>query len=116
VRTQNVQIVTNGDLSAASVTSSVVLLENIAGYTVQCILTGSPVGVLKLQLSCDFGTDLAGTGVANWTDLTGYTANITAASGVAFNADFSNYRWVRLVYTRTSGTGSLNARINIKGV
>lgn len=120
MRFDNTLIINAGDL-ASDVTSEAVTLESMFGYAIQCVLTGAPVGALKLQASCDIGTNAAsasaaGTGITNWNDLTGTTTAISAAGTFLFNQDAQYYKWVRVVYTATSGTGAISARINSKGV
>ena len=115
MRTQNKQIITNGDLSG-NVTAPAILLENIYGYSVQAVLTGSPVGSIKLQASDDEGTDLIGGGVTNWTDITESITAVTTSGNIIWNVTSSFYRWARVVYVFTSGSGTLNARFNIKGL
>lgn len=107
------QIVTNGDMSLASIESEAVLLDQIIGYAVQCVCTGSPVGTLKLQVSCDLTDDK--TRIVNWDDLDSSSTAISAAGITTYNVDMQYYKWFRLVYTRTSGSGVLNAVYNAKG-
>lgn len=85
----------------------------------QAVWTGAPVGTLYVQTSNDVGQTLPdGTvgGITNWTT---YTGSATAAGGAA--GDFAwhiwatGFKWVRLAYLFTSGSGTLNARVNQKG-
>lgn len=85
----------------------------------QAVWTGSPVGNLYVQTSNDVGQTLPDgtvTGLTNWTT---YTGSVQAAGGSA--GDFAWYiwaagfKWARLAYTFTSGSGTLNARVNEKG-
>jgi hypothetical protein len=69
--------------------------------SVQAVWTGTPTGTLKLQLSDD------PTATA-WTDFSG---SATAVSGAAdsFEWSFDNaVSFVRVVYTATSGAGTLD--------
>jgi len=101
-----------GDM-AASINSDAVLIDQIYGYAVQCVFTGSPVGTLKIQTSCDIlqGTEV----VSTWTDLAGATFAVSAAGNASFNYDAQYYQYFRVVYTRTSGTGALSITYNGKG-
>lgn len=81
--------------------------------------TGTPVGTLKVQVSNDrvsvSTTSDPAANVVNWTDYTGSTTTVNGAGDVLYNMTFAGYRWARLVYTRTSGTGTLNASFSGKG-
>lgn len=105
-------------LSAASMatdlTSDITILAQKTGASYDLVWTGAPVGTFSVEISNSVtqGSDGAITG-GNWTPVTLSTA-ITAA-GTADNA-FINLAGleayaVRLVYTRTSGSGSVTALI-----
>lgn len=105
-----------------NITSNGIYLANIFSYAIQAIWTGggTPVGTFKLQGSNDNGesgtTTLGATQPTNWTDITTSSQAITGNSGsVLYDAASCGYRWVRLVYTRTSGTATLSANMNTKG-
>lgn len=92
-------------------------LENMLGYSIQAIFTGAPVGTLKLQGSDDWTPDaqFVQPPPTNWTDITGSSTAVSAAGSVLFNTANSYYRWVRAVYTATSGSGTLTIQVNAKG-
>lgn len=113
------QIVTSGDMSAATVNSIGINLQQLSTWCIQAVFTGSPSGTFKIQVSCDMvvvgtGADPA-SNVVNWTDYTGSSQVISAAGNFLWDTSDAGYQWVRLVYTKTSGTGSLNAVFNGKG-
>jgi hypothetical protein len=97
-------------------------IENFDGFSLSAVVTGASSldGTLKLQGSNDMGAS-AGTGgagirgVTNWFDLSG-TETINANGIKAWNHTNAWFRWVRVVYTRVGGSGSLALRINAKGV
>jgi hypothetical protein len=100
-----------------------VYLGHIAQYAIQLVFTGTPTGTLSLQCSNDPGHPNAqsiteqSTDVVNWTDISGSSQVITAAGNHTWNAENIGYRWVRVVYTRVSSTGSLTSAVaNLKGV
>lgn len=121
MRFDQTQIITSGDMSG-SLTSIGIDINQMFGYTVQAVWTGSsPTGTFKLQISNDMVNDYMGSSnpaanVTNWTDYSGSSQAITASGDFAWIVSDSNYKWVRLVYTRTSGTGTLNAILTAKGV
>jgi len=99
-----------------------VWLGHIAQYAVQLAFTGSPNGSFKLQASNDKGRINSATNVvqvsdlAVWTDITGSTALVTAAGDIMWDAENIGYNWVRIIWTATSGSGSLtSARVYVKG-
>lgn len=100
-----------------------VWLGHIAQYAIQIVFTGTPSGDFKLQCSNDPGhidgqtKAVQARNITNWTDITGSSITVSAAGDITWNAENVGYLWVRVVYTRTAGTGSLtSARINVKGV
>lgn len=103
----NEQIVINGDMSG-DVTSDAQEIKEVKGYAIQAIWSAgsTPVGSTKLQASLD-GT--------NYTDIDGSSISVSGNSGSNFyNIELANYPYVRLVYTRTSGSGTLNVSISAK--
>lgn len=81
----------------------------------QFVLTGTHQGTLKLQVSND-QTDSSGS-VTNWTDYDTSnfsTSVVDADTGILWDVVDLNYKWCRVVYTRTSGTGSVSANVQLK--
>lgn len=122
MRVNNVAIFTNGDMSLGSLTSQAFSLFQVYIWNAQFVFTGAPVGTLSVQVSSDPGMDTAGfpPQPTHWTTLTQPAPNtlpvaIAAAGDADINSDPAGYNWVRFVYTKTSGTGSLNGRLNTKG-
>jgi hypothetical protein len=104
-------------MSTATLTSTPVRLESVDRYSIQAVYTGAPVGSLKLQASNDplpTGTGAAES-VTNWTDITGSTEAVAAAGSSLWVDLAAVFQWVRVYYTKTSGTGTLSARIVVKG-
>lgn len=94
-------------------------LDNVV-YVLSWPATGSPNGTFAVQVSEDYTVSSTGT-VTNsgtWVPIT-LSATITAAS-VADNAliDLNQLpsSWVRIVYTRSSGTGTLTGYVSGKAV
>lgn len=102
--------------------SNAIFLGHVDRYAIQLIFTGSPNGSFKLQASNDIGeaqkNTEAGRGstIVNWTDISGSTQNVNSAGDHMWSAEIAPYRWVRVVWERTAGTGSLESiRLNTKG-
>ncbi len=97
-------------------------LRHVVNYSSQMAWDGTLNGMLKLQLSNDYGnTDNGGTMAANalphWTDITGSEQLIAGAGDHAWQVQNSGYLWVRVVWAPASGTGNLtNARFSTKGM
>jgi hypothetical protein len=79
------------------------------------------VGTVKIQMSndiCTFGNVAASFTPTNWTDIA--SASVAVASGVAANPIVISqmcFRWIRAVYTRTSGgSTTIAVQINSLGV
>lgn len=107
------QVLSAGDMSTSitSAPTNVQMIDN-AGYSLSW--SGTPVGAFSFQCSADYtpGTFPSDYPVnaGTWTTMT-LSANITA-SGSPDNAyvdlTLLSAPWIRVVYTRTSGSGSLS--------
>lgn len=91
---------------AASSASNYAELLNYDSFSVHVIITGAPVGTLKLQSSND--------GV-NWEDVPDSSYAVSAAVTVMYNCVEQEYAYFRLSYTRASGSGTINAFATLKG-
>lgn len=95
------------------------LLAHAWGYSIQAIFTGSPVGAIKLQGSSDPVPDAnfaaANYPVVNWTDIANSSTSVTGSGTVAYDVVKSAYNWVRVVYTASSGTGTITVQYVTKG-
>jgi hypothetical protein len=95
------------------------LVAYVFGYNIQLIIAGTPVGVVSLQGSSDpvpeANFKVPSFTVANWTDIAGSSQNVTGAGTLDYNMADSYYNWVRVIYTSTSGTGTITVRLNTKG-
>lgn len=99
----------------SSLTSDVTIITNLTGVGYDLNWTGAPVGTFSVEISNTYSLNYDGSvrNAGNWTPVT-LSSPITAA-GSADNA-FINMAGlecyaIRLRYTRTSGTGTLNAVI-----
>lgn len=114
-----VHVITNGSM-AGNITSAVVEIKNQDNIGIQMIWTGAPVGTFAVQVSMTFQEDSFGnvTNPGTWTSIPLTPAITAAGSGDNAYIDLNQLSapYVRVVYTRTSGTGTLNAFIDGKGV
>lgn len=89
----------------ASITSDPINLSTKDAFAVHAIYTGSPVGTISLEASID--------GVS-YSTIAGSSTTISGASDVFLNVKEANYMWARLVYSFTSGSGSLTAHYSTR--
>lgn len=108
---------------AGDATSDIFYIGHMALFTAQFVVTGStPAGTFKVQVSCDAGSPTATlkaqqtAGVTNFSDFVNATKAITDVGVYNINVVDSGACWARIVYTRSSGSGSAATRINAKGV
>ena len=95
-------------------------------WSIQVEWTGAPVGSFTIQVSNDIvpvapitgnpvGPDPAAN-VVNWSTYTGSTVVVSGSAGNwMYISQLGPYRWVRLAYTATSGSGSMSAVMFGKG-
>jgi len=80
---------------------------NLAGIQAVWAGGGSPVGDFSIEVSND-EVDAVGS-VTNWTTYSGSVISITTDGDLFYNLANIGFRYIRLSYARTSGTGTLNA-------
>lgn len=92
-------------------------------YSIQLVFTGTPGGSFSLQASNDTGSidathpDVSTHGVMNWTDVQDSPVTVAAAGDLMYDVRIAGYNYVRVIYTRTSGTGTITvARAYVKGL
>ena len=116
------KIVAAGDLSAATVTSPVTQVNYHDNLVYQCNITGSPVGTLAMQASDDYlAINTAGgqtnvINAGNWVTISGMTAAVTTAETIIFDCNQLAPMSIRLLYTKTSGTGAIDIYVSGKQV
>ena len=116
MQTGNFPILTNQSMGA-TFSSNPIMLTREWCISIQAVWTGSPVGNFTVEVSDDDGSDQFGTGVTNWDTYAGSTSAAGGAAGIlTYAISDVSFKWARLKYTRASGTGTVNARANIKGV
>lgn len=97
---------------AADIASDPVTLTFEDNTDIQCKWTGTPTGVLAVQISLD-PTNL-GWQTVSFGPAPDQPAG--SASGNYFSINQTGTAFIRLIYTRTSGTGTLSAKISAKSV
>lgn len=111
----NKQIITAGDASQATVTSLVLNIQGLDNIGIQAnIASGTPTGTFDVQVSADHKEDNLGNVITagNWVSIgTTYRQAITSGSPAQtyFDLNQLSSQYVRLLYTKGSGTGSIDA-------
>lgn len=112
------QTITAGDMSAASITSAVTNIETHDNIAIQLNFTGTPVGTFAVEVSVDYERDSHGNVIdsGTWVPITLSPAPAAAGADGSILIDLNQLAspWIRVVYTKTSGTGSLDAFISAK--
>lgn len=113
------QTITNGSM-AGSLTSTVTNIQFLDAIGVQFNFTGTPTGSFQVQVSADYAQDDNGNVqvAGNWVNMTLSPAPVASGSADSIYIDIrsTSAPWMRLVYTRSSGSGTLNAFITAKAI
>jgi hypothetical protein len=113
-----VKVISAGNMGAASITSSVLNIQNQDNLGIQFIWTGTPTGTFGFEVSLNHKEGPNGNTLVegDWSPI---AIPGIVASGSAGNAYVGLNQvgapFIRVTYTRTSGTGTLNAYISAKG-
>jgi len=117
-------VITSGDMSQASITSSVTIIQQLSMISYGFSWSGSsPIGTIAIQVSNDYAVDAGGTvtNTGSWATLDleygGSVVSSVPVSGSTGNGvvDVETGAYaIRAVYTKTSGTGTLQCKINAK--
>ncbi len=113
------KVITNGDMSQSSITSSVTIINRMPNISYSVSWTGSsPVGTITVQESNDYSLNPDGSvrnaGTWNTMALSGSaTVSGNADNGIIKLSQVPSFA-IRLVYTGSSGTGTLNAVVTGK--
>lgn len=110
-------VITNGNMGSASLTSLVTIIQklSIVSYDIAWSAGSTPVGDITVEVSNTYSLDASGA-VANagtWTAIAlSSPIHITGNSGNAFVSlsELGAYA-IRVKYTRTSGSGTLNVTV-----
>lgn len=112
------QVITNGNMASPSITSHVTIVQMMTMISYDISWAGSsPVGLIVAQISNTYSENADGTvrNAGNWTNIPLTLAAVTGNTGVGFIEvpDNTSYA-IRLQYTATSGTGTMQAFVKGK--
>lgn len=103
-----------------TLTSEAVSIAHQDNVGIQLHWTGTPTGDFSVQISSTHEEDASGTVFVPGDWVTLPVSPAIVASGAADDAYIDlnqmSAQWVRVVYTRTSGTGALTAAVVAKGI
>ena len=117
MRTGPIILLSSGDMSQATLTSIPLDVRWMVLGSIQAVISGSPTGTLKLQMSI-LSPAMNGhpaTVGQTWTDVASSSISVSGAGSDAWNITDIGYPWLQVVYTMASGTGSLNLYAWVKG-
>lgn len=104
-----------GYTTSGSFTSAPIKVGRKTGYsmTLSCPATGSPVGNVSIEICNDEerALDVADETLVNWLPVDDGDEDLSGASIICLEDREPKYRWMRIVYTRSSG--SITATINL---
>jgi len=111
-------VIDSGDMSG-NITSKVTVIQNLSMLSYDISWSGStPVGVMSVQFSNSYSQNADGSvrNAGNWTTITlNNPSNVSGNTGNGMiDIDATGAFAMRLVYTRASGTGTMNAVVNGK--
>lgn len=117
---RNVPVLAINALSVASnQTSAVIDGQGICQFSLQSVATGAtPTGTLKVQVSndiCPAGNLPSQFVPSNWADHPSATLAVSAVGSLATLTYLGSYGWYRVVWTTTSGTGTISAEFHGMG-
>lgn len=99
--------------AAASINSIAVSTENVLMCSVQFTGTGTVVGTMKIQASND--NVYAPAVPSNWSDIPSATISVSAAGTFLIPKTELSYKYIRVVFTLSSGSGNMSAQLQSIG-
>lgn len=116
---QSYQLITSGDMSS-SITSAATNIQFLDNIGVQLHFTGSPTGTFSVQVSLNHKQDSQGvvSVPGDWVSIVLSPAPVAAGSADDIYIDINQISspWLRVVYTRSSGSGTLQGYVGAKEV
>jgi hypothetical protein len=107
-------LMVDGDMSG-NLTSALVDVTYTDNVGIQLNFTGTPTGVFAVEGSVDYDDHLQ---TGNWSELTFSTtpSAVGAADVHLLNLNQLPYKKIRVTYTESSGSGTLNIYVMSKGL
>lgn len=80
------------------------------------VISGTPVGTLDVELSLDYNYTNAAAGTWTKLDTTKYQAAVNGTGSGQFDLNQLSQGYIRLVYTRVSGSGAAELYLSSKAI
>lgn len=108
------QNIVNGNMALSSIISDITDIQFLDNIAIQLNFTGAPVGVAAVQVSIDHAQDFNGnvSTAGNWVTIA--SSSMSGGSPILFDLNQVSATYIRVVYTRTSGSGTLQSFISAK--
>ncbi|GAC1590972.1 MAG: hypothetical protein NVS3B25_09970 [Hymenobacter sp.] len=105
-------LITAGDMSQASLTTPALNVQDLGRVGLALMFTGTPTGTFSVNVSLDYNGVSGGT----WIPLTLSPAPVAsgAANQIYIDLTVVTAPWLQVVYTKTSGTGTLDVYASAK--
>jgi len=101
------ELIFDAQSMSTDLTSSIIDLGEAVGYCAHFVWTGSPEGSVIVQAS-NFNNNLD-----SFVEVDSQATGGTDGNYL-LNIERAQYRYVRVLFSRTSGTGTLNTRVSAK--
>ena len=114
------QVITNGDMSA-NIISEVTIVDNISAISYDISWSGTtPVGAISVQVSNTYKENANSSAFlvpGNWSTLPlSSSTTVSGNTGTgAIDIQITGFSAIRLIYTASSGIGSMQAFVAAKG-
>lgn len=107
LRNQNIDSAVS--LVSSSNGSWIKVEKQFEGFSLQAVISGSSSlnGTLKVQAAID-----PGDAATNAADIANSTATVTADGVTMWSIGRHHFKWVRIVFTSTAGSGNMTTAIN----
>ena len=116
------KVLTAGDMSQSSLTSAITAVQMVDNISYQFVFTGTPTGTFTIEVSADYepgrspNSEPANPG--HWDTLPITPALLALGTDGSIFVDLNQMGapYIRAVYSRTSGTGSVDIFITAKAL
>lgn len=115
-------VLLNGDMSQTTLTSAITATQMVDNIGYQINFTGAPVGTFAFQISQDYepgrSPNSEPLNAGNWVTIPVSPSIVASGSADSAYVDLNQMSapYVRVVYTKTSGTGTLNVFVTAKSL
>jgi hypothetical protein len=107
----------SGAVGSGTLTSGWIDVSEVTSINVQLTIASgtAPTGTVKIQCSNDRAADQSAPGTLTAVDIASATAAFTDNGSARIPLADAGYKWIRAIWTKTSGTGTLTGNVNGKG-